>query len=96
MPGRRSPKNTRIAEARVQKYLDPFMGCHRVADVRPDEMLRYRVWLPSQGIALQTVAHVLADARFFFRWCEEAGYVSRAPIPRQVLPRLQEQAPRGL
>jgi len=92
----RNPKGFKIAQARVQKYLEPFMGGRRVAEVRPDDLLRYKVWLQGQSIAMQTVAHVLADAKCFFRWCEEAGYVSRAPIPRRLLPKLQEQAPRYL
>ena len=92
----RSSKNVKVTQARVAKYLVPFMGYRRVDEVAPDDLRRYRLWLEKQGIGPQTVVHVLSDARCFFRWCEEVGYLSRAPIPRKLLPRVQEQLPKAL
>src|SRR5262249_34520328 len=68
----------------------------RVDQVTVDDVRRYRLWLQQQGISLQTVVHILSDARAFLRWCEELGLVARAPIPRKLMPKLQERAPRGL
>ena len=51
------------------------------------------MWLEGRAIAVQTVAHVLADARCFFRWAEDAGYIARSPVPRRLLPRIQERPP---
>lgn len=92
----RSPKNVKVTASRIKRYMDPFLGYMRADEVVPDDLRRYRLWLEKQGIGTQTVAHVLADARCCFRWCEEMGYVSRAPIPRRLLPRVQEQLPRAL
>ncbi len=51
----------------------------------------------SQGLLSdQSVAHILSDARCFFRWCEETGLIDRAPIPRKFLPRIQERPPERL
>jgi integrase len=92
----RTPKNARTAESRVKRYLDPVMGHRRVDEITVDDLRRYRVHLQQKGISLQTVAHVLADARTFFRWCEELGYCARAPIPHKFLPKLEETLPRFL
>jgi integrase len=40
-----------------------------------------------------TVVHLLSDARAFFRWCEDAELIERAPIPKRLVPRLQERPP---
>jgi integrase len=40
-----------------------------------------------------TVRHILADVKCFFRWCEDAGWLDRAPIPHRLLPKSQERPP---
>lgn len=92
----RNARGIELARSRVQKYLAPNLGAKKVVKVTGDDLRRYRLWLERQEIASQTVAHVLADARCFFRWCEESGLVVRAPIPRKLLPRLQERPPERL
>jgi integrase len=40
-----------------------------------------------------TVRHILADAKCMFRWCEDSGWMDRNPVPRKLLPKLQERPP---
>jgi integrase len=89
----RNPKGQRQTATRVAKYLVPFFPFVPVVKVGPDSLRRYRLWLEGQDLEPATVSHILADARCFFRWCEEVGLVERAPIPRRLLPRLQERPP---
>jgi len=89
----RGKKGQAMARSRVRMYLAPAMGWKLVGKVTPDDLRAYRLWLERQEISLQTVAHILADARCFFRWCEDAGYLDRSPFPRRVMPRIQEREP---
>ena len=83
-------KNVRTAEVRVERYLVPCLGHKLLPKVTPDDLREYRLWLEGKGISVQTVAHVLSDARCFFRWCEDSGLILRAPVPRRLLPRHEE------
>ncbi|MGH7742642.1 MAG: tyrosine-type recombinase/integrase, partial [Candidatus Eiseniibacteriota bacterium] len=85
-----------LAMQRVRDYLVPALGHFLLDRVRPEDLRRYRGRLEAGHLSRQSVAHVLSDARCFFRWCEEAGLVDRAPIPRKLLPKIQERAPERL
>ena len=61
--------------------------------VTKEDLRAYRAWLDGRPISPQTVVHVLSDARCFFRWAEDAGYVERSPWPRRLQPRIQERPP---
>jgi integrase len=74
-------------------YLAPRLGWKLAEEVTKDDLRSYRVWLEKKGISTQTVGHILSDARCFFYWCEDAGYISRAPVPRKLLPRVPERPP---
>ncbi len=89
----RGEKDQRTARARVEKYLEPFMGHLLLTKVTGDDLRHYRLWLEKQPIATATVAHILTDARCLFHWCEDSGYLERSPVPRRLLPRLQERPP---
>ena len=89
----RTPANQKKAHARVRKYLDPHLGVKPVARVTKDDLRTYRIWLEGRGISVQTVKHILADARCMFRWAEDSGYVERSPFPRRLMPKLQERPP---
>jgi integrase len=84
----RNPKGQRLASTRVRKYLTPSLGWKQAGKVRT-----YRLWLEKQGVSTQTVAHLLSDARCFFGWCEDSGLIDRSPVPRRLLPRIQERPP---
>ena len=90
----RRPYGLRQAASRVERYLDPFLGPMLAARVVSDDLRRYRAWLEEEhDVSPVTVLHVLSDARCLFRWCEEAGYIGKAPIPRRLLPKIQERPP---
>jgi integrase len=89
----RSPENQRKAAARVRLYLVPFLGERPIARVTRENLRAYRVWLEERSISLQTVKHILSDARCFFHWAEDAGYVGRSPFPKRLQPKLQEKPP---
>lgn len=82
-----------MATQRVRDYLEPFLGSRGVAQLRPDDLRAYRLWLQTKGLAPRTVRHLLADARCLLTWCVEAGLLERSPFPRRVMPRIQEEPP---
>ncbi len=89
----RNEKGQGVARQRVADYLTLFMGTKVASRVCRDDLRRYRLWLQERSISLQTVAHILADARGYFRWAEDSGYIDQAPIPSRLLPRFQERPP---
>ena len=90
----RNPKGQKLAGVRVETYLTPFMGYMLLQKVTREDLRAYRLWLEKQKEpSLQTVAHILSDARCFFRWCVDAGLIDRCPVPRRLLPRIQERPP---
>lgn len=89
----RNEKGVRVAQQRVRNYLKPFLGLKPVTRVTSDDLREYRLWVEGKGLAVQTVSHILADARCFFRWGEDTGYLARSPFPRRLLPRIQERPP---
>lgn len=96
----RNARGAMLARGRVETYLIPHLGAKKVAKVTADDLRGYRLWLERRTkptkLSPQTVAHILADVRCFFRWCEESGLVVRAPIPWKLLPRIQERPPERL
>jgi integrase len=92
----RCEKGQREAEARLENYLEPFFGSKLLSRVNKEELRSYRIWLESRQerkLKPAFVAYILTDARCLLRWAEECGYIDRAPIPRKLLPRLQERPP---
>jgi integrase len=89
----RNAYGQRLAARRVEMYLVPALGRKVIARVRADDLRRYRLWLEQRDLSPQSVAHILSDARCFFGWAVDAGYASRTPVPRRLLPRIQERAP---
>ena len=91
----RGRRDARLAAVRVEKYLVPFLGMTPLARVSGDDLRDYRLWLerPAAHSSIQTVAHVLSDARCFFNWAASEGLVDRSPFPRRLMPRIQERPP---
>ena len=89
----RNEKNHQLATRRVDMYLKPGLGFRLLSKVSKEDIRRYRLWLEKKKISLQTVSHILSDCRCFFLWCEDAGYIDRSPVPRRLLPRIQEKPP---
>lgn len=95
-PGDGSVKTTQ----RANDYFVPFFGERPLSRVKPEDLREYRRWLRGQKnkrdggpLSLQTVVHLLSDARAFFRWCEDTDLIERAPIPKRMMPKLQERPP---
>ncbi len=93
VPTARSEKNARMSGTRVDMYLGRFMGYRPLGKVSPEDMREYRLWLERREIKPATVMHLLSDARCFFNWCVEAGYLDKSPFPRRLMPRIQERPP---
>jgi len=93
----RDEKCQKLAKARTCRYLIPFMGRLLLDKVTGEDLRAYRLWLERRegkdALAPQSVAHILSDARCFFNWCEDTGLVTRSPVPRKLLPRIQERPP---
>jgi integrase len=95
-PGAGAIKTTQ----RADDYFIPFFGERPLRKVKAEDLREYRRWLGGQKnkrdgglLSLQTVVHLLSDARAFFRWCEDAELIARAPIPKKMMPRIQERPP---
>jgi len=87
-------RDQKLARRRVEMYLDPRLGDHLLHRLTRDDLRGYRLYLERLGhLSPQSVRHILADARCFLRWCEDGGLIERAPIPRKLLPRIQERPP---
>jgi integrase len=94
---RRNEKGRSLAERRVKSLLVRFMGRVKVSSVTREDIRAYRLWLERGGSGRayepQTVAHILSDARCLFYWAADEGLIDRAPVPRRLLPRIQERPP---
>jgi integrase len=93
IPTKRSGKGPELARRRVAMYLVPYFKYKPLASVTADDLRRYRLQLEQKPISTQTVAHILSDARCFYFWCEDAGLILKAPVPRGLLPKIQERPP---
>jgi integrase len=89
----RNGKGSGLAASRVRLYLAQFFGERSLSGITANDLRDYRLWLERRELAPQTVANILCDARCFFGWCRDSGYVDRSPVPRRLLPRMQERLP---
>lgn len=82
------------SERRMKRYFLKFMGPMELSRVGKEDLRRYRVWLQEKhSISLNTVKHLLSDARCFFNWCVDVDLIDRSPVPRRLMPRIQERPP---
>ena len=91
IPTKRTGKGPELARRRVAMYLVPHFKYKPLASVTSDDLRRYRLQLEHKPISQQTVAHILSDARCLFRWSEDTGLVLKSPVPRGLLPKIQER-----
>jgi integrase len=90
---RRDRADRRKVGQRVRKYLVPFMGMKPPQLVGQDDLWAYRAWLQQRGISDQTVKHVLSEGKCLFNWAVDAGYLSKSPVPKRLMPTIQERLP---
>jgi len=89
----RTHESRRKAAQRVRDYLLPCLGDKPLSLVKPEHLRAYRLWLEGKPISPQTVKHILSDAKCMFRWAESEAYIGRSPMPRRIMPKLQERPP---
>ena len=102
---RPNPKDQHLAKVRADRYLLTFFESDtKLSAVDHARIEKYRAWLDRVGsngrrLAPNTVTHILSDFRAILKWCEDTNRFSgrRSPfVSRMIMPRLQEQAPKGL
>lgn len=93
VPTHRSSYNVKHSASACRRYLVQFLGRYALAKVGKDDLRKYRLWLERQSLSPQSVAHQLAEARCFFNWCLDCDLIDRSPVPRRLLPRIQERPP---
>ncbi len=90
----RIPSGRRDVEARIRRYALPFLGERILAEMRPDDLLEFRVTMEKARLRPTLVRRVLSDVRAFFRWAAfDARLIPEPPIPRRLLPSLQQEFP---
>ena len=89
----RSEREQGMTASRIKRYVEPFLGSKLLHRVEPQDLRAFRVWLERTDLKPRSVASILADARCFLRWAEDNGMIDRAPVPKRLLPRVQEQPP---
>lgn len=89
----RNPKGRKQTATRVKKYLVPAMGHYLLPRITSDHVRAYKLHLESKDLSVQSVSHMLSDARCLFGWCAETGLVDRSPFPKRIMPRIQERPP---
>jgi integrase len=94
---RRIESGRKDTASRVRRYVVPVMGEWMLSEVGPDDVLQFRARLEQDGHGVAMVHRVLSDFRSFLRWAAlEARLVGEAPVPRRLLPRLQQSFPKRL
>lgn len=93
VPTHRSPYNIKHSTSACRRHLLPFLGRYALTKVGKDDLRTYRLWLERRSLSPQSVAHHLAEARCFFNWCLDCDLIDRSPVPRRLLPRIQERPP---
>jgi integrase len=92
----RNAKGVVLAERRVELYFRPFFRNRELVGITAEDVRRYRLFLERHDITPQTVFHLLADAGCFFNWSVDSGLLVRSPVPRRIMPRIQERPPERL
>src|SRR5882672_160557 len=67
----RRKEDHKLAAQRVRDYLLPHLGHLLLERIGLEDLRGYRLQLEKSHLSVQSVRHVLADARCLFRWCED-------------------------
>ena len=89
----RTSRDQRLAKQRVRDYLEPALGHLRLDKVTGEHLRSYRLRLERTKLAPLSVRHILSEARCFLNWSEDVGLLDRSPVPRRLLPKIQERPP---
>jgi integrase len=91
-----SARGRAIVLARAEKYLARFLGFDRVASLGYARLSEYRLWLDTQGLAAQTVHHLMGDLRGLLLFLVRTGRLDRTPFDRALMPRVPQRLARPL
>lgn len=84
---RRNAQGVALARQRMNDFLIPHLGLLQLRNVKPSHIEAYRRELDQKNLSPQTVQHILADCRCFFRWCVEiAELLDRSPFRGSFMP----------
>jgi integrase len=91
---RRAPRNMQMARRRAEMYLYPFLALKPLERVTAQDLREYRLWLERKPrLSPQSVGHILSDCRCMLNWARDEGLIAASPVPRRLLPRIQERPP---
>jgi integrase len=92
---RRSEKGQKLAAQRVRDHMVAFFGGITLARIAADDVRAYRLALERKGLSQNTVSHLLSDLRTLLNWAADTGRIDKSPFPRRVMPKVEEQPPKG-
>jgi integrase len=93
LPTTRNEKGVKLARQRYESWIEPWVGHLLLHRIDRNEIRWLRVQLEETHLSAQSIRHVLSDLRNLMNWCEESGWVDRAPSFKRLLPKLQERPP---
>lgn len=100
----RDEKGQRLAKSRVDRYLIHYFGDVPAKQLTKDSLREYRAYLEGLRddeskeplLTVQTVRHILSDARCLLLWAADGNWIENAPVPRKLLPTKPETPLRSL
>jgi integrase len=71
-----------------------FMGHMQANKVTKEDVRAYRLWMERDGkIKPATVKHILSDLRCLMNWAVDADLIDKSPVPKRIMPKIQERPP---
>jgi integrase len=89
----RDEKGQQLAAQRFRDHVVPYLGHLLLCRITAEHLRALRVKLERTHLSVQSVRHVLSDVRCLLNWCEDDGLIDRSPVPRKLLPKMQERPP---
>lgn len=66
--------------ARFNNHLIPFMGNEKLKDLTVENVTEYKNVLKKKGLADKTIQYCIDEAKEFFAYCVELGWMSHTPF----------------
>ena len=66
--------------ARFRNHLLPFLGQMKLSDLSVEYVIAYKKNLDKKGLAGKTVQYCIDEAREFFEYCVEVGWMEHTPF----------------
>ena len=65
---------------RFRNYLIPFMGQKLLSNVTVEDAFAYKAFLVEKDFADKTIGYFISEAKEFFNYCVESGWMERTPF----------------